>query len=164
MRTRSKSRATLLILLLGLLASCGVQREGIVLFSAQEAERLRLSEGETPPSLRTRSLSPGPRVVIRQPKVEVISAGNMIRTATPTNLLVVFEEYKAPVDMASLEIKAKKGIFSKSLTPMLKPYIQGTTIQVGDLEIPVGRFSIEIEIADKAGAKTAEIYLLDVTH
>jgi len=156
--------AFLAVILVAFFVSGAIGQNRVTLFSAEEAARLRLAPGEMPPRpLQTRSVALGPRVVIKQPKVDVTSTGNTIRTRTPTAFLLVFEENKAPVNMASLEIRAKKGIFSKSLVPLLAPYIQGTTIQVGELEIPAGRFNIEIEIADRAGTKTTEIYVLDVT-
>ena len=64
--------------------------------------------------------------------------------------------------MDSLEVRAKKGWFTKSLTSRLKPYIAGTTLAVESLDIPVGAFRIEIEIADRTGAQTVRAYYLDV--
>ena len=64
--------------------------------------------------------------------------------------------------MESLEIKAKKGILSMSLTPRLKPFIEGTSLKAGSVTVPEGRFLIQIEILDKSGAKAVEQYRLDV--
>ena len=75
---------------------------------------------------------------------------------------VLFEENHTPIDMDSLQIKAKQGMFSESLTTRLKPSIQGTSLQAKELKIPAGRFLIQIEIADRHGTKTAETYRLMV--
>ena len=76
------------------------------------------------------------------------------------DFFVFFEVNHAPVDMGSLRATAKKGLFSKSLTDRLRPYIQGMNLQANALTIPAGRFLIQIEIADQRGAKTEGHYLL----
>jgi hypothetical protein len=78
------------------------------------------------------------------------------------NLLVEFVETSAPVDMKSLEVKAKKGLFSKSLTDKLKPYIKGAAIEANGLQVPEGRYLIEIYIADSNGTETTVTYGLEV--
>jgi len=101
--------------------------------------------------------------VVRDPHVVEEAEGRIISTTTPTRLSVSFEENQAPVDMASLDVSASKGFFSKSLTSLLKPYVAGTDLRVDQLEIPTGRFLITIEIADAHGEKTAETFRLDVS-
>jgi hypothetical protein len=140
-------------------------RKGPVLFSADEAARLTYSEDELRQVRRTRSapVTLGPRIVIQRPDVKETEVGHTIETIAPTDLFVMFEPNRSPVDMRSLEIKARKGFFSKSLTDTLRPYIRGTVLQVPGADIPAGRFLIEIEIADRDGAKTVETYSLQVT-
>src|SRR5215471_3065859 len=97
------------------------------LLTSDEAKQLRLTEQEwRQPQPRMRALSLGPRIVIQMPTVKDTEAGREITTVTPTELQVSFEESQAPVDMDSLEVRARKGIFSKSLTSLLRPYIQGS--------------------------------------
>lgn len=137
---------------------------GLVLFTAVEAELLRLTEEEwqyQPP--RTRALLPGPRIVIEQPEVQGTGTQRTIATVTPIALVVRFEEHQASVDMSSLRVKAKKGFFSKSLTALFKPYVRGTTIRVEKVEVPQGKFHIEIAIADTNGMRTVETYRLHVS-
>ena len=86
----------------------------------------------------------------------------MIETTPATRFFIVFEQNGSPVDMELLEIKAKKGILSMSLTPRLKPFIEGTSLKAGSVTVPEGRFLIQIEILDKSGAKAVEQYRLDV--
>lgn len=76
---------------------------------------------------------------------------------------VVFEENEAPVNMGSLEVKAKKGLFSKSLTEMLEPYVAGTTLAVEKLAVPSGKYQIQIVVEDLEGHQTARTYRLIVS-
>lgn len=143
-------------------ASWADPKARVVLFTPNEATQLRLSDADWKPPPRVRSASNGPRIEVRAPTLKVTGDGPMIETATPTNLAVDFQANASPVDMNSLEITARKGFFSKSLTDMLKPYVRGTALEVKGVAIPAGKFLIEIAIADKAGAKTVETYRLQV--
>ena len=146
----------------GSLAS--VHADPVLLFSEEEAQQLRLSEQELIDlrPARTRKLILGPEIQIKKPKVEDRSDGDTIVTQTPVSLLVEFIEKGASVDMETLQVKAKKGWFSVSLTKKLKPYIKGNTIEADSLEIPAGRFLIEIYIADVNGTDTTVSYGLEV--
>jgi hypothetical protein len=130
------------------------------LFTPQEAQQLQLTEEIEQPRTRTRALQRGPRIVIQNPLVRDTPAGPTIETVSPTDLLVAFEADSTPVDMDSLQIQARKGIFSKSLTPLLRAYVVGTSLQARQLQIPAGRFRIEIAIADRNGAQTVEAYYM----
>ena len=134
------------------------------LFTNQDAQRLRLSDAECKRPPRTRSVGEtnGPRIVVKAPAVRDDDASETITTETPTRLHVSFENNLAPVDTASLDVSARKGIFSKSLTDVLRPYVGGSTIAVDQLEIPEGRFLVLIQIADTARRKTARSFRLDV--
>jgi hypothetical protein len=101
-------------------------------------------------------------VVVQHPTVEQTADGATILTGSPTDLRISFEPTRAPVDMESLEVRAKKAIFSVSLTDRLKPYLRGTNLEATGVNVPEGRFLIQIEIADKSGQKTVETYRLEV--
>ncbi|OLE63420.1 MAG: hypothetical protein AUI36_09935 [Cyanobacteria bacterium 13_1_40CM_2_61_4] len=66
------------------------------------------------------------------------------------------------MDMDSFQVDARKWGITKSFTPLLKPYIKGTTLQAREVKIPEVRFLIHIEIADVNGAKTDETYRFEV--
>jgi hypothetical protein len=136
----------------------------LILFTAKEAEQLRLTDSEWQSRSRSRSFAPesGPRIVMQSPQVQKTSDGYLIETETPTDFLIRFEETGAPVDMDSLKVEARKGIFSKSLTATLRPYVRGTMLQAERVQIPRGRFLITMEIVDRNGAKTVENYRLDI--
>jgi hypothetical protein len=135
--------------------------DSVVLFTPDDASKLRLSEKEWRHVARTRALSTGPLIVVRRPPVV---AGELptIETATPASLVVLFEPRKAPVDMNSLKIEAHKGFFSKSLTDLLRPYIHGDAIDVNNAEIPQGKFLLDITISDETGDTTVNTYRLEV--
>jgi len=133
----------------------------LVLFTAEEASELRLVEGEPMPGT-LRAVSNGPRVVFDVPNVSAANSPPSMQMTTPGNLSLRFEENAAAVDMSTLEVSAKKSFFRKSLTGMLKPYVEGTVLKVQDVEVPEGSFLIEIMIADVDGAETIASYRLNV--
>jgi len=104
----------------------------------------------------------GPVIIIQKPKVIEIEEGPTIFTVSPTDLSVLFKRNEAPVDMSTLKVWAKRGLFKKSLTELLKPYMKGTMLQAESVEIPEGRFRIGFEIADERGQKTVVEYRLEV--
>jgi hypothetical protein len=104
----------------------------------------------------------GPRIVMQSPQLHETRVERTIETVTPLDLLILFEANRAPVDMDSLQVTARKWFFTKSLTALLRPYIWGTTLQGQEVKIPEGRFLLEIEIADVNGMKTVETYRVQV--
>jgi hypothetical protein len=169
-RRRHRSALALVSALLIALASGLSPRAGaqaappkLVLLTPDEAAELRFGAGEWPPRIRPRAASFGPRVVVEQPNLNTADGAPRIDLGTPARLVVRFEENQAPVDMGSLEVNARKGFFSKSLTSLLKPYLRGTTLQVEELQVPEGNFLVEIQIADTEGSRTLESYRLQVT-
>ncbi len=156
----------LLVLMLVGMAGAAVAREtgGVVLLTPEEAKQLRMTRHDWPPTRRPRVLvvPAGPRIVVQTPRLRDTSTGQTIDTVSPANLVIRFEQNAAPVDMHSLQVTVRKGLFSKSLTEILAPYVQGTTLQVRNATIPQGNFLLEIEIADGNGAKTVETYRLHV--
>jgi hypothetical protein len=148
---------------LGLVNMGQVQSVGqrtLPLLTPNEATQLRLTEEEWQPPPRTRALSIGPRIIIKRPPIRDTADGPLIDTISPTDIIILFEENRAPVDMNSLQIEAKKWLFTLSLTARLRPYIQGTSLQAKGVQVPEGLFVIQIEIADVAGAKTVGTYRL----
>ena len=133
----------------------------LLLFTPGEAAQLRMGPDDSMPPV-TRSIPPGPRIVVREPTVTRTVDGAVIETTPSTRLVIVFEPNRAPVDMDSLDVRARKGPFAVSLTSRLKPYVQGTTLQAEGVTVPEGRFVVQIEIVDRSGAKTVETYRLDV--
>ena len=134
----------------------------LTLFTAAEAGQLRVTDADWKPPRRSRGVPPGPRIDVRAPQVRADTDGAILETRTPASLMIRFEPNLAPVNMGSLEVTARKGIFSKSLTGLLKPYVQGTSLAVDGVAIPSGKFLVEIAIADERGAQTVETFRLQV--
>lgn len=147
---------------LGEVAQTALAQSRLSFLTPGEASQLRLGPDDAASVPRLRGVSPGPRIVVHEPTVTRTPDGAIIETTPVTRFVISFEPNRAPVDMESLEIKARKGLFSLSLTSRLKPYIQGTSLQADSVSIPEGRFMVQIEIIDRAGAKTVESYRLDV--
>ena len=134
-----------------------------VLFTPEETKALHLTEHEWLLPLSQPTSSRGPRIVLQYPSVKRDGRVPVIETGTPARLRVLFEPNRAPVDMSSLQIRARKGFFKKSLTRFLKPYIRGTMIEGRDLQFPSGKFMIEIDISDRDGQSTSQSYYLHVS-
>jgi hypothetical protein len=137
-----------------------VGQRTLALLTPNEATQLRITEEEWQPPPRTRALSIGPRIIIKRPPIKDVADGPLIETISPTDLMIFFEENRASVDMNSLQVEAKKWLFTLSLTARLRLYIQGTSLQAKGVQVPEGLFVIQIEIADVAGAKTVGTYRL----
>jgi hypothetical protein len=163
---RSSNRTVAVLIAIAMTVGLGgsaVLAQGRLSFlTPGEAAQLRLGPSDAVPVPHLRGVPPGPRIVVHEPTVTRTADGAVIETTPVTRFVISFEPNRAPVDMDSLEIKARKGLFSLSLTSRLKPYVQGTSLQADSVSIPEGRFMVQIEIVDRAGAKTMETYRLDV--
>jgi hypothetical protein len=157
--------------------SYGKDSGTIVFMTSQEADQLSHSEAEWKDFIaewitlqRSGDLyyaskalpGNGPIIIIQVPETAKNSDIPTIETTTTTDLLIVFQDGRTPVDMETLQVVAKKGFFKKSLTHRLKPYIQGTSLHARSVTIPTGKFLIQVSIADRGGIKTTETYLLKV--
>ncbi|MEN8190057.1 MAG: hypothetical protein ABFS19_09445 [Thermodesulfobacteriota bacterium] len=147
-----------------LLFSPGVDKSSADTFflTLDEARELSLTDAEwdMPPML-TRGVSLGPVIDFQSPVLSNDS-NPTLEAASPLSLVVMFRENQAPVDMNSLEITAKKGFFSKSLTDRVKPFVEGTALKASGLKIPEGKFKIEVAITDVKGNQTSVEYRLVV--
>jgi hypothetical protein len=154
-----------------------IEQQQLVFLTPEEASKLILTEEEWQRPIHelfapydsgglyyasSSGYGVGPEIIVQTPKVEKRNTGPTIETKTPLDLIVFFKKSPDPVDMKTLNVIAKKGIFTKSLTSRLKPYIQGTSIVAKKVAIPAGKFLIQISIADSNGAKTVETYRLKI--
>jgi hypothetical protein len=146
-----------------------VKQPPISLFAAEEAERLRLLDEEWKiiDELLTRrqALSAlGPLIAVRSPSVQPTQPIPTIETTTPVNLSVHFMENGAPVKLETLEMCGKAWGFQRCFTDKLKPYLNANTniLDVPNLDIPTGKYVIEIRIADEQGQETIAYYKMAV--
>ena len=151
------------------LATRAALRE-VILLTEEEAGGLRLTEAQLESAIQaesfTKSLksSDGPRIIFQKPDL----IDGVVRTTTPLALSVAFQPNLAPVDKASLKVQARKGIFRKSLTDIVMPYVipdgeGGWSFVIENVRIPQGNFRIEITIADQRAGETVQEFLFQVT-
>lgn len=136
------------------------------LFSPQDADALRLDDAEWEhAALASKALGPvvGPVIQVEVPQLVETDSGPIVAVSTRATIVVRFVENKAPVAMDTLEVVARKGWFSKTLTDKLAPYIVGTTLQANDIKIPSGKFQFEISISDAEGRATESTYRFEVS-
>ena len=135
----------------------------LVLFDRRDAVKLKLTEREWNHIPIARELQAGPRIIVTSPLITQSDGVPTIETTSPANLTVMFDDAESRVDMSTLEVRARKGFFSKSLTTMLRPFIHRNALEVSNAIIPPGRFMLEVSIADQAGNRTDETYRLEIT-
>jgi hypothetical protein len=156
--------AATLVLALVFLSDSVLATKGFMLLSPKEAHELQLDDMEWEKGVMPKSLGfgVGPQIFFKNPIVEETDKGLFINAPSEMDLLVIFEDGISPVDMNSLEIKARKGWFSKNLTKRLLPYINEKSIKADNVKIPSGRFKLEIKIADTAGNESVREYLCEI--
>ena len=147
-------------------------QKSLDLLSPQVADQLRLTDEEWKESgIRIRknaalrktmaaSVTEGPQIEIVKP---ILAEDNTIETQTPADITIFFHEKNGPVDMTSLSIIGKKSFFSKSLTDFFMEFITGTHIEAEKVNIPSGRFLIDVSISDINGLTTKETYRMKVS-
>lgn len=162
MPSRARYPVVVLALSLVVIGGTATAQTRVFLLTPDEAAKLRLGPEDRPGGPLLRGLPAGPRIIVREPPVKSSPDGSIIETAPLTRFVISFEQNRAPVDMESLDVRAKKGLLAVSLTPRLKPFVKGTRLESETVSIPEGRFLVQIEIVDVAGARTTESYRLDV--
>ncbi len=138
-------------------------------FTAEEAEKLRLRDEEwkivDEILTRRQALSTrGPLIAVRSPSVQPTKPIPTIETTTPIHLTVHFLAQGAPVRLETLEVCGKAWGFQRCFTDKLTPYLNATThmLDVPNLEIPTGKYVIEIRVADEQGQETIVYYKIAV--
>ena len=105
------------------------------------------SIGEPRTATRTIGEPVGPRIELRQP-----GDASVFREDEPVSVHVVFlpaTDGAAP-DMETLKVKVRKGWFGRDITDKVEPYVEGTAIQVPEVDFSghTGDFRFEIRIRD----------------
>ena len=160
------------------------EQGAVVLLTEEEAARLRLTEEqfEWQVEYQRGTLShddsvpqPGPRIDFQSPAIT--EPPSVVEATTPFSLLVAFRSNRAPVDMQSLRVRAGKLGIWWDLTERLGCRVAsdgdggcrmesdgdgGWCIVAERVEVPRGRFRIEITIADQERNETQGMYFLRV--
>jgi len=167
-RDKSRSASSLFFLpavFLSVWLSAGLIASPVMaaaLFTQEEAELLRYNDTEWVQMQEeeaysaTKGFMPdGPVIELVEPKAKNQDDVIMV---TPTSLHLRFVSAGEPVDMSSLRVVGRKFLIKKDLTDRLAPYIQGQEVVARELDIPSGKFTLDIEIADDKGAVTKQSY------
>ena len=140
----------------------------VILLTEEEAGQLRMTAEQLRLEVQTKTKSlksiSGPHIVFQKPDL----IEGVVRTTTPLDLSVAFKPNLAPVNMESLAVRARKGIFKKNLTDIVMPYVKpdddgGFSFAIESAVIPRGNFRIEITIADQNGERTIQGYHFQIT-
>ena len=101
---------------------------------------------------------------MRSPSVQPTKPIPTIETTTPIHLAVHFLAHGAAVKLQTLEVCGKAWGFQRCFTDKLKPCLKAHTniLDVPNLEIPTGKYVIEIRIADAKGQETVAYYKVAV--
>jgi len=141
-------------------------QQTVQLFSEADAEALRLSEDDILAlSVQSKGFSQGgPAIKITFPEVsgnDGSSSSSRIEFISPASLDIEFKENKAPINYETLEVRGKKFGFSKSITEHVRPFLSGNLILARNLDLPKGKFLIEIEIEDTEGRARRKSYFIE---
>ena len=135
-------------------ATCGGQGRApkqITLLTPGEAAQFRLTEEEwKKPVMLLRTIPKGPRIVFKKPEVKETSTAPTIEIVSPIAFSISFEKNLSPVNMDSVKIVVKKGFISKSITDLLRPCIQGTLLEAQGVQLPPGKYEIQIHVQVRA--------------
>jgi hypothetical protein len=126
----------------------------LMLISQTELDALPL---DTPVAWSSKPTSPeGPKISIASPKHNATYAG-------PFPIKVDFlpgpKGYEVDISTLKLEYKKAWGI---DITDRVRDYIDGTAIDLAESELPTGRHTVEIEIADVEDNLSRQIFTVIV--
>lgn len=149
----ASSGATMRKKLIGAVAA-GLLMSGVV----QATQLITEEEAKLPPPKG--AIAAERRGILRGPKVEVISSGNVV--SSPMRLQVKFESFGG----AKIDPETVKVIFLRTpnvdLTPRVKPFIQPDGINMQDAELPPGEYMVRVDIKDSDGRPGTASFTLKV--
>ena len=85
----------------------------------------------------------------------------MCRTCSLTFGITGFRETRGEIDFDSLDVRGRKFGFSKSVTDLVRPYLEGHVLAAKNVELPKGKFLVEVEIQDVEGRKTVRPFFVE---
>jgi hypothetical protein len=135
-------------------ASAGPEGGPLLLISQSELDALPL---DTPVAWNSKPTSPeGPQIQIDSPTHNRTYEGPF-----PIKVEFLPGPKGHEVDISSLKIEYKKA-WGIDITDRIREYITGTVIDVEETELPRGRHTVEIEIADTAENLSRQIFTVTV--
>jgi hypothetical protein len=153
-RTIRPALSLLIALCLAALAAGAEGPPPLLLLTQNELDAL---PSDTPVVWGTQKTSPdGPQIIIDSPTDNATYEG-------PFPIKIEFRPGPKghDVDIASLKLEYKKA-WGIDITDRVKPYITGTVIDVAESELPRGRHTVEILIADVDENLSSRIFTVTV--
>ena len=137
-----------------------------VWFSAADAENLRLTEEDIGfLSAQSKAFTQGgPEIMWVYPKLSGdagSSKDNRVAFSSPSTLTLEFKKTMSDIDFDTLDVRGRKFGFSKSVTELVRPYLHGNVLDAKNVELPKGKFLVEVEIHDVDGRKTVRPFFVD---
>lgn len=162
---------TVLALICFLLLSPAVSlsEKPVVLFSDDDARKLRYSDDEW-----DKEVIPSPKVdddlapsiIIDEPDVVDSKKGPTIVAISPTDIYVIFKQNGSSLDLDTLDVWGEKFFFKKNITKLVMPHIktnkEGAVLHMKSVHIPKGKFKVGFKISDIDGRETTRKYRLKV--
>jgi hypothetical protein len=100
------------------------------------------------------------RGITRGPKVKVVDENGLLHP--PIHLQVMFESFGgAKIDLDSVKVTYLRTP-NVDLTPRIKPFLQGTGIDISDVELPAGEHMVRIDVRDSDGRIGSTSFVLKV--
>jgi len=166
-RIRSGCAGTVLLCALTLAGPVGAETPAtIALFSDADAEALRLTD-EDIVILSAQSkafMQGGPEIVWLFPELgddSGRSAEQRVEFVSPSSLTIEFRKTLASIDFESLDVRGRKFGFTKSVTDLVLPYLRGNLLAAEDIELPKGKFMVEVEIRDVEDRATVRQFFVE---
>lgn len=157
---------TVLALLMAPLFTASAQdAESIVWFSDADAEALRLTEDDiTMLSAQSKAfIQGGPEIQWVFPELAGDAGSSKDKRVTftsPSSLTIEFVPTRGAIDYSTLDVRGRKFGFSKSVTDLVRPYLNGNVLAAKNVELPKGKFLVEVEIHDVEGRKTVRPFFV----
>jgi hypothetical protein len=150
-----------------LVAPATAQEEGAVIwFTEAEAEALRLTEEDIGfLSAQSKSLPRGgPEIHWVFPELSGdagLTKDKRVTFTSPSSLTIEFRKTNGAIDFETLDVRGRKFGFSKSVTDLVRPYLDGNVLAAKNVELPKGKFLVEVEIHDVEGRKTVRPFFVN---
>src|SRR5246127_3049046 len=119
----------------------------LITSAAQATQLITEEEAKLPPPKG--AIAADRRGILRGPKVEVVSPGEMAHS--PLRLQLKFESFGG----AKINTDSVKVMYLRTpnvdLTSRVKPFIQADGIDMPDTELPPGEYTVRVDVKDSDG-------------
>lgn len=144
---------------------CADEQTTVAWFSETDAEALRLTEEDiTILSAQSKAFTQGgPEIKWVFPQLSGdagMTKDKRVAFTSPSSLTIEFKKTMSDIDFNTLDVRGRKFGFSKSVTEHVRPYLNGNVMDAKNVELPKGKFLVEVEIHDVEGRKTVRPFFV----